>query len=97
MPAGLQIMGTRGELILDITNRITRTTGPLNYTTVANQAGSVTIPDVGSGSPFFIVLTTPRFPYNTTSTILLPTFTRVGNDVYWTAAPGVVDFIVGAY
>lgn len=90
-------MGPHGEITLDITNRITRTTGPINYTTTPNVAGSVTIPDVGTGSPFFTLLTTPKFPYNSTLTILMPTFTMVGNVVSWTAAPAPVDFIVGAY
>lgn len=97
MPAGLQVMASNGSMILDITNRITRTTGPEKYTTTPYQAGSVTIPDVGTGTPFFALLTTYYYPYNSFVAVPLPQFTLTGNTLYWTAAQGAVDFIVGAY
>lgn len=90
-------MGTRGELILDVTSRITRTTGPDRYTTTAYTAGAITIPDVGTGTPFFALLTTFYYPYNSFVAVPLPKFTLTGNTLSWTAAQGVVEFIVGAY
>lgn len=97
MPAGLQVFDEEGRLVLDVTNRITRTTGPDRYKTVANTAGSVIIPDVGTGTPFFTQLTTYYYPYNSFVSVRLPEFTLTNNVLTWTAAPGVVEFIVGAY
>lgn len=99
MPAGIHIRSAQGRTTLEVTTRITRTTGPANYTTVANRAGSVLIPDVGAGIPFFALLTTFYYPFNSFVAKRLPVFTLnyTNNVLSWTAAEGVVDFIVGAY
>ena len=99
MVAGVQIRGPQGDITLDVTTRITRTTGPANYTTVANRSGSVLIPDVGDGTPFFALLTTFYYPFNSFVAKRLPQFTLnyQTNVLSWTAAEGAVDFIVGAY
>lgn len=95
MPAGFQVFGTRGQLLVDVTNRLTRVTG--EGTTTANVAGAVAIPGTGSSTPFFVVTTTPHYPFNSVYTTNIPTFTLSGNVLSWTAAPGTATFLYGAY
>lgn len=95
MPAGLQVFGPRTNLILDVTDRLTRVTA--FGSTQPNVAGGVLIPGVGTGTPWFVVLTTPHYPYNSVYTTSIPTFTLNGNVLSWNAAPGAAEYMVGAY
>lgn len=95
MAQGLQVFNSSGVLTVDITTRLTRITG--SGTTVSNTAGSMVIQGVEYATPFFVVLTTPHYPYNSVNTTSIPTFTLSGTTLSWTAAQGTASFMVGGY
>lgn len=95
MPAGFQTFDEAGNVLVDLSTRLTRITG--EGTTTPNVAGAVMIPGVISSTPFFIVLTTPHYPFNSVNTVQLPTFTLNDNILSWTAEPGSASFMYGAY
>lgn len=95
MPAGTEIFNADRTIKLSITDRITRIMS--YHVTTPNVAGSLVVPDVGAGQAFFAVLTTPHYPYNSVNTTALPTFSRSGNVISWTAAPGQAQFMIGAF
>lgn len=55
MPAGIQTFDASGNLILDLTDRITRLIGSVVTGTVA---GSIVVPEFSQGTPFFAVVDT---------------------------------------
>ena len=50
MPQGLQIFNAGGDLILDVTDRLTRVLGEFETGT---SSGSVSNPNLSSGTPWF--------------------------------------------
>lgn len=53
MAQGLQVFDTAGQLVVDISDSITKLLGSFNIT--ANVAGSLTVPDLEGGSRVFII------------------------------------------
>lgn len=51
MPQGLQVFGENGKLLLDVTDRLTRVLGEFETGTTD---GSITDPDLLSGTPWYV-------------------------------------------
>jgi len=94
MTQGLQTFGTEGELILDVTNRLTKQT--VQMTTASGVSGSITIPGVTSGSkPFYMALYSPQPPY----TSIPPAFSlnMTTGLLSWSGGNMALDFVAGIY
>jgi hypothetical protein len=53
MPAGLQVWDAAGNLVVDITTRLSRFLGSVNSGT---SGGSISVPDLAQGTPFYFVI-----------------------------------------
>lgn len=99
MPQGLQVFDANGRLILNVTDRIGRVITTVR--TTPNVAGSYSFP-VSTGvneRPFFCLLTTPAYPYQSPQVSRIPSFSisADGKVLSWTAQPMAASAIVGFY
>jgi hypothetical protein len=83
MPQGLQVWNAAGQLTLDTGTRISRLHGSFLTT---SGAGSIILPSLAQGDPFFL-LTVPSFNPSDNN-YARPTITRSGTTISWTG--GVV-------
>lgn len=89
MPAGFQVFGASGELVVNITDRITRVVAFLQ---VGPGTGSYTV--TTSGTPFAAVLDEPQVWSDTVA----PTFYYNGSVVSWSGGRGAaVTVMIGVY
>lgn len=82
MPAGLQVWDAAGNLVVDITTRLSRFLGSVNSGT---SAGSISVPDLVQGTPFyFVIISGGAVPVGSFG----PEVTFSGTTMSWTFAPG---------
>lgn len=93
MPQGLQVWDEGGVEVLNITNRLTRHLGSIQ--TVANVAGSFTVPDVTSGTIWVLPQASLRLLFDVRRAP--PVVTLSGRVISWTAAPQAILIPYGVY
>lgn len=80
MPQGLQVWDANGNLIIDVTDRLTRVLGEF-YTGTSN--GSVTNPGLTTGTPWWIAIPTTNINVNNNNMAKYLTFSVSGSTLAW--------------
>jgi hypothetical protein len=92
MPAGVQTFDSAGNIIVDITTRITRVGGTASIP--AGSTGSVSVPNASQGSIWYAFLHTSGERY-------YPNITVSGGTISWTPStqgtPSDKSIIFGVY
>jgi hypothetical protein len=86
MPAGLQCFDASGNLIVDITSRLSKICG---VATLPNPAtnGAFTDPNLSNGTPWLSFQPTAIWGFINMD-VSRPIFTISGNTISWTYSPG---------
>lgn len=79
MPAGLQVWDASGNLVLDVSDPISRLSGTVTIT--AGATGSVTVPNASQGSIWYAVLVNGGSTYS-------PNISVSGSTISW--APSTI-------
>lgn len=92
MANGLKVWDAAGNLIVDVTDRLTRILG---YTTLyADSSGSLSDNGFLTGTPFFIAIRTNGAGGSFNGTTVAVDISFSGNTMYYSTTQTIADFII---